>query len=654
MNRIIESLFENFVTKEELIGGLDSKNFEKFIVKNICQSVCNFEFKYDDIITGSGGDCGIDGLAFIINDIFISNYDELEKYIEMNNSISVKILFIQCKSSERFECKEIRGFGDGIVDFLSEEPKKEQSDIIRQKHRMFELIIKNYNKIKNEFECFCYYVTTGTLVEDKNIKSTKETILKDIQRLEIFKNVTMDLIGEKILRRIIDNNLRENSAIIKLDNKIEIPYIEGINQGYIGIIKLEEYLNLLIDGNGNIKREIFWGNVRDYQGDDNSVNKEINDTIDSEEKNRFGILNNGITIIVNKIEPCRGNIELKDYQIVNGCQTSYVLYKRRKELNSEMWVTIKIIETADEDIINSIIKSSNNQTNVTEEQMMSLDPYQKELEQYYCTYEDERKLYYERRSGQYNNESIPTYKIISIEEQLKAFTSMFLDEPNKSSRFYGEALKNVGKKVFLENHKHIYYYTSAYALFKLEYYFTNNLIDKKYKKFEYFLLCILKYLIVKEKTPRFNQNNSEAYCNKILSVLYDENKCRQAIINAIRIIDICVTNLSDTEVTKRSSLMEKCKRAINDRVLEDVSKGRVVLVNLSYFKYVFGQVSHEGDMRFKLDERIDDFIKELEKSNLGRLYKNEIIELKSNINFKNKDSRKDAARRILDIINKVQ
>lgn len=654
MNRILESLFENFINKECLLGGLDSKNFEKFIIKNLCENECNFEFKYNDIITGDGGDCGIDGIAFIINDIFISEYDKLEAYINSNNKISVKIIFLQSKSSERFECKEIRGFGDGVIDFFSEFPKKIQNDVIKEKHKMFELIIKNYSKISDKFECVCYYVTTGKLIEDRNITSTKDAILNDIERSDIFKQYKINLIGENELRNIVENNLKGSRAIIRLDRKIEMPYIDGINQGYIGIVELKEYLKLLVDDNGSLRREVFWGNVRDYQGDNNNVNIEINETISSINKNRFGILNNGITIIVKEINPCRGNMELIDYQVVNGCQTSNILYKRRKEIVDDMWVTIKIIETSNEDIINSIIKSSNYQTNVTEEQMMSLIPYQREIEDYYSTYEEDRKLYYERRSGQYYYENIPTYKIITIEEQLKAFTAMFLDEPHKSSRFYGEILKYVGKKVFVENHKHIYYYVSGYALSKLEYYFTNSLIDRKYRKYEYFLICILKHLIIQDKTPRFNENKSDSYCNKILDVLFNEEKCRKIIINSIKIIEICITDLSSTEITKSKKLIDKCIKAINDKVLEDVKNGTVVLANLNYFKYVFKQVSNEGDMRFKLDERIDDLIRELEKSNLGQLYKNEILELKNSCDFQNKESRKYISERIKSILVKVK
>jgi hypothetical protein len=62
-----------------------------------------------------------------------------------------------------------------------------------------------------------------------------------------------------------------------------------------------------------------------------------------------------------------------------------------------------VISTQDEDVIASIIKATNRQTEVKEEQLLAISEFQKKLEAYFQTFENGKRLYYERRSRQYNS-----------------------------------------------------------------------------------------------------------------------------------------------------------------------------------------------------------------------------------------------------------
>lgn len=83
-----------------------------------------------------------------------------------------------------------------------------------------------------------------------------------------------------------------------------------------------------MNSEGRLQRRIFYENVRDYQGTDNSVNKEISNTIKEENtRDQFVLLNNGITVITRVLKSLGGNVyELSDFQIVNGCQTSNEIF----------------------------------------------------------------------------------------------------------------------------------------------------------------------------------------------------------------------------------------------------------------------------------------------------------------------------------------
>lgn len=54
--------------------------------------------------------------------------------------------------------------------------------------------------------------------------------------------------------------------------------IKGVEQAYIGLVSVKEYLKLIENEEGMIQQGLFYDNVRSYLGE-NPVNKEIIDTI---------------------------------------------------------------------------------------------------------------------------------------------------------------------------------------------------------------------------------------------------------------------------------------------------------------------------------------------------------------------------------------
>ena len=87
------------------------------------------------------------------------------------------------------------------------------------------------------------------------------------------------------------------------------------------------------------------------------------DTLKTKDVNSFCMLNNGITIIADKLTMTGTTTVLTDYQIVNGCQTSHVLYDNRNiEWIDDLLIPIKVIETTDDTTKNRITKATNSQT----------------------------------------------------------------------------------------------------------------------------------------------------------------------------------------------------------------------------------------------------------------------------------------------------
>ncbi|HDV0866395.1 TPA: AIPR family protein, partial [Enterococcus faecalis] len=99
----------------------------------------------------------------------------------------------------------------------------------------------------------------------------------------------------------------------------------------------------------------------------------------------FGILNNGITIIGDEVNLNSEELTLINYQVVNGCQTSNVIFELIDELEDkeDVYIPARFIATNDEETKNSIIKATNSQTTLKPEQLAALAPIQKAIEEYY-------------------------------------------------------------------------------------------------------------------------------------------------------------------------------------------------------------------------------------------------------------------------------
>ncbi len=111
---------------------------------------------------------------------------------------------------------------------------------------------------------------------------------------------------------------------ISFGQNLSLPEIPNVRESYIGLLSISEYLKVITDDDGNVRRRLFFDNIRDFQGD-TPVNKSIAATLLSNTSIEFPLLNNGVTIVKRKLQRVGPQFTLEDFQIVNGCQTSHVI-----------------------------------------------------------------------------------------------------------------------------------------------------------------------------------------------------------------------------------------------------------------------------------------------------------------------------------------
>lgn len=373
-----------------------------------------------------------------------------------------------------------------------------------------------------------YYATTGKWTSDQNLTTIINSGIKDLKSLDIFteiKFIPIDADRIKALYREIKNKITKE---IIFEKHTILPKIDNVTESYLGLLPASELVKIISDEDGEIIKTIFYDNVRDFQGF-NKVNSGIKRTIENpSDKDKFVLLNNGITIVAKSLNKVGSAFKISDFQIVNGCQTSHVLHSEKDNIDNSVFIPLKLIVTDNDDTINDIIRATNSQTEVKNEAFEILKPFHKKLEEFYLTFEKEenKKVFYERRSKQFIDSKAKTERIVGLPTQIASYVAMFLNEPQSTHRYFGELLKSYSSRLFQDNHSFFPYYTSGLALCIIDDFYRENKLNTSLRRFKYHLLLMFRIQIAGDKVPINISGNREIekYCTKLLETLWDKNK----------------------------------------------------------------------------------------------------------------------------------
>jgi hypothetical protein len=568
VDRVTKQYMDGFRKEQSIEGVSDADAFELFVDYCVVSDAYDDEFNVTDVHTGGGQDLGLDGIAILVNGSLISSVEELADVLKLGGSLDVQFNFIQAKSASNFSGEQLIAFFDNLDEFFDESRKIKGNDAIEAARDIVEEIYANSVKFRRgKPSCHLFYATTGLWNGDDYLTKRIEKGEEKLRGLGLFSLVELTPMGADELHR---SYLRSKNSVTKeitFPNKVLLPEMAGVEEAYLGVVPATEFIKLITDDTGNIRKSLFTENVRDFQ-EYNSVNADIRETLrDPAVKGRFVVLNNGVTVVTRELDTTRDKVAMSDYQIVNGCQTSHVLFDEREGLTESVQVPIKVISTQDEDVINSVILATNKQTQVTAEDLYALGSFAKKIEAFLTSYGDKKKLYYERRSKQYNAvPGIEKVRIITKWQLIRAFAAMFLDEPHRSVGYYTELQGQVGDRIFNEKHKIEPYYTAAYAHYKLEYLFRNGGVPVYYKPVRYHLLMALRQLEGRGEMPALVANKVQKYSNDICEVLWDNVEAMRAFQKAVDLVEEAA---GDSRITRDLAKT----RSFTDAVKNLVSEG---------------------------------------------------------------------------------
>ncbi|MDR0196824.1 MAG: AIPR family protein, partial [Oscillospiraceae bacterium] len=443
----------------------------------------------DMICVGGENDMGIDGLAIKFNGVFVKSRLDVDELISLSRKAEAEFIFIQSKYRDDIDTGEYGKFCAGIRDFLGDIHYEPSNEKIGEW-----LDIKNYIFGESVFEkaewqsnpvVRVYYVWLGVWNGNKHIEGKFNTLANDVKANGVYGEICPHYIDNariKALRNDIDN-----SYTVTLNTAGELPLtdVENIEKSSIFLVMGDEYAKILETPEGYIRKAVFFDNVRDVQGL-TGINNEVLQTIRENPEN-FILLNNGITVICENFERQNKLLKIKNPQIVNGCQTSNVLFlaKRQGCDLSKVSVAMKLIDTADDDIVSAIVRGTNKQNIVYEVAFETARPFHKKLEEFFegmgnGEKSDSERLYYERRSKQfYDKPGIKLNQIINVRIIMQSFISVFLKMPHMGHVHESLLIKQFKNNIFIDGQNLYQYYIAAKLYVKLESYYTRQWADRQ-------------------------------------------------------------------------------------------------------------------------------------------------------------------------------
>ena len=536
-NKFIESNLQEFAENNGLESLPEFKQFEHLsnyltISKYHPEAFDSVEV-FESVDMDAGSNFGIDGGAILVNGNLLLNESDLSLYSK-SKKLELVLIFNQSKTSANFDSGDIAKLGTAVQNFFEENPKIPLSqELIELKNLYNRVLEPDYIRMidrKRFPRLEMNFITTSRHQADETTRAVSQQMIKNLKTAnEDLASVDFNLLGSDYINDTYEDLTNRYTVKIKFDRRIELDSIKDVFGSYIGYLDFSNFLELVTDQNQEIRNNIFYENVRDFQGVDNKVNTEKNGTLTSDElRDKFILLNNGITVVTKQLTPLQNNeYELGEFQIVNGCQTSNMLYlnREKKSIQNGLFIPIKLIHTQDNEVISKIVKATNRQTPVPDEAFVALDKYHQNLQKFYelTSRELNEKIYYERRSREYQNSdnNIQKYKIVNVHKQIRAFTAIFLNEPHTvASNHPYNILRSKRDLLFQDAHLFEAYFIASYLVYFVNSDITKRIIRGNPFTLSYYIALIMRVLITGNiKLSHFNGKEMENEYKKLIGII---------------------------------------------------------------------------------------------------------------------------------------
>jgi possible abortive infection phage resistance protein len=530
-----------------------------FAIKLVTQWLDNSDLSDNLIYCDGSRDGGID-IAFL---------DDAADDIDAENGHTWYL--VQSKYGAAFTgANTLLGEGIKVIDTLEGKRDKLNS--------LAEGLLERLNNFRNSSseldKIILLFATEDYLSED-----TKSTIdaLRELGRKKLGQLFDIESISiQTIYDRLQSNILKDKQLQLKGNFS---PSGEDLLVGAIPLLDLYNFLSDYRNKTGDLD-QIYEKNVRRFLGSRGKVNKGMKKTL-LETPEKFGLYNNGITIVVSNFENNKNYISVTNPFIVNGCQTTRTIWEvfhaklgsggtgKSEQLDS--WknrvatgsVVVKIAKIGEQgkDLLQDITRFTNSQNAIKEKDFIALTD---DFKTWKDCMSEKYGIYLEIQRGGWESQK--------VFQKLSTKTKQFQKHTNAADliKVYGAGwLKEAGvafarnqpflpdgsifKKILAEGEEQggafgVEDLYAAYLLYESvsEYNFGRNAKQNSRKQSRYLffmvVLDLLRYTLNREEM----ESNNRALSNALIKVLSNEEARKELLTSAIEVIDTYLTQSDDS------------------------------------------------------------------------------------------------------------
>lgn len=410
--------------------------FEYFAFEQILK---DYDLSNDELKSGSvdgRNDGGIDGFFIIVNGHYLS---DPQSFNWPKTGSVLDVWIITCKQHDTFRQAPLDNLAASLTELLdftidNTNLKGEYAELVLIQRENLKFAYRKVSPRLTNFSInFCYASRGNTEEIGSSIESRANQI----------KQIAEDSFGNCSSRFYFWGSSELIEQHRKAPNfSLELPFVKELSLGerYVLLVNLNDYYNFLRTEDGKLRRYLFDSNVRDFMGL-NRVNEDIKATLSNPDSPDFWWLNNGVTILATGAHIIGSSIQLEDIQIVNGLQSSESIYRHfdsggTDEKNRS--ILVKIIVSKNDEVRDSIIRATNNQTNVELASLHATDKIQRDIEDVL----KRSGLFYERRTNFYKNQDISRDKILTPLYVASGFVSLILKSPHRATNLKSRFMRS--------------------------------------------------------------------------------------------------------------------------------------------------------------------------------------------------------------------
>lgn len=427
--------------------------------------------------------------------------------------------------------------------------------------------------------------------------------IKILGRKRITPKFDVEDISLRTIWEALDE-IEQRKRTVTLQGKF-VEQHEGLLVGTVPLTRLFEFLDSYRKKTGNLD-QIYEKNVRKFLGKRSRINKGIAKTL-NENPEKFGLYNNGITIVVSQYEKASGDVyKVDDPYIVNGCQTTKTIWEvldgklnaggTGSDESTDSWeeqvrsggVVTKIVK--DEADLRNITEFTNSQNAVRQQDFTALETsfkdWAKAMKGVYKIFLEIQRGGTESRKAweKQHPEEEPFDDYVNAFDLIKVYGAGWLGVPgiafSKNSPFLPGG-RVYEKMVSRESGEPEFGASDLYAAYKIkcaadEIGFGRNakLPSRRLSRFLFYHLLMRMLHNVIQLTPELRQPSvppSALTCAVIKLTTNPESKAQFDVLveSAVQLIDKYLSIGGDSSVDKEDSFIKKHNSDINSFLKAD-------------------------------------------------------------------------------------